>query len=254
MYNEAIANPIFEIDPNISDDIFFAWEPSSHGSWEEYLCKYNIDAAAHNLAIKDLARAESNLVVMNDEEELNPLPLSLFNNRSGLTQLIDEESKNDSPARVEDPDLLQDESIFQRNLLRYQEDFFTPQVSRQTELRKIARGKFLGFVPKRNDHVSKLIVPSTSIDNINSIPQRLGMISSLPLRPLIPLPQITSTPSRKTVKNVKSHHTTLSITDVSDRIHQLPFSGLSKYYDGAQDYDQLRSDLVESFCQLRSEE
>ena len=27
MYNHAIANPIYEIDPNISDEIFLGWEP-----------------------------------------------------------------------------------------------------------------------------------------------------------------------------------------------------------------------------------
>ena len=36
MYNEAIANPVYEIDPNISDEIFLAWVPSVHGSWERH--------------------------------------------------------------------------------------------------------------------------------------------------------------------------------------------------------------------------
>ena len=46
MYNEAIANPIYEIDPNISEDIFMAWEPSVHGSWEDFIKTDNIRRVA----------------------------------------------------------------------------------------------------------------------------------------------------------------------------------------------------------------
>ena len=64
MYNDAIANPVYEIDPNISDDIFLAWDPSVHGSWDEYIHKYNIDAGTHNHMIKDLVLAENKLMDM----------------------------------------------------------------------------------------------------------------------------------------------------------------------------------------------
>jgi hypothetical protein len=65
----------------------------------------------------------------------------------------------------------------------------------------------------------------------------------------ISLPQASTTLSRKTVKNVRQLTSSLSIKDIVDRIHDLPFSGEPIMFDGAIDYDRLRSSLVDSFSQ-----
>ena len=86
-----------------------------------------------------MVNAEKKLVELMDEDQLNPLPLSFFSNHSGLTQ-ADDASVN----HVEDVELLEGDNILQSNLLRYQEDFFIPQLNRESLLRKIAKGKVIG--------------------------------------------------------------------------------------------------------------
>ena len=79
MYNDAIANPIYEVDPNISDEVFMAWEPAIHGSWEKFVKSYNLNIASHNLKIKDLVVSENQLVTGEEGVEYNHLSMRLFN-------------------------------------------------------------------------------------------------------------------------------------------------------------------------------
>ncbi len=89
MYNDAIANPIYEVDPNISDEVFMAWEPALHGSWEQFVKAYNLNISAHNPKIKDFVVSENQLVTGEEGFEYNHLSMSLFNSpRTQLNRII----------------------------------------------------------------------------------------------------------------------------------------------------------------------
>ena len=270
MYNDAIANPIYEIDPNISEDIFMARERSIHGSWEDFIKTYNISVSTHNLKLKDLVASESTLVNQNGSREDNHLPLTLF--RSQLSQppppLDDDNSVEDTEAHVEDPGLLSDEITLQPPLLEVHEEWslamYPPAQAalnksiqakklRMGQQLKAAKNLFIGTEEELNEsthHLLQQVVPDTNLEQINNSPALIGMINSLPHNPLIPLPQISLPTPIRTLKGVKGHLAILSIEEINRQLHALPIGPYPlRHYDGYGDYDALRDALVVSSLQ-----
>ena len=101
-----------------------------------------------------------------------------------------------------------------------------------------------------NSHLLQLVFPDKEFDQINNPPSLVGMINSLPVVPLLNLPQsILATPIR-TIKVVKGHLACLSIDDINRQLNALSLGPYPvRQYDGYGDYDALRDALVVSFMQ-----
>ena len=254
MYNDAIANPIYEVDPNISDEVFMAWEPAIHGSWEQFVKSYNLNIASHNLKIKDLVASENQLVTGEEGVEYNHLSMRLFNTpRTQLSQPLAEQENdiNSSDFRVEDPDLLHDDGLPQYQLREAQAAFNVALNPVQSSALKLSKGRFFSKTNDlRNHHLIKLITPESSYDGITSAPSFVGMMNSMPVVPHLILPQSEIRSPRRTVKTVKGYMASMSIDAINQKLVQIPFGPYPiKHYDGYGDYDDLRADLVVSFSQ-----
>ena len=189
MYNDAIANPIYEIDPNISEEIFLAWEPSHHGSWDEFVKGHNINVSTHNLKVRDLVDAEARLVNFKESDEDNFLSMALFSDVSQASQVTNfSPHQNDDiedtdvldDIHVEDPELLLDSLLPHLRTIEEQDEGSTSIDPRVTQQRKILLNRIFGKTVARNTHLLQLVNPDHDYDLINNAPSLLGMINSLP--------------------------------------------------------------------------
>ena len=102
--------------------------------------------------------------------------------------------------------MLHDDPLPQLRLIDAQEEFNNHTLTSRSEtLRKLARNRFIGKPALKNNHVLRLVVPDSHDETVNNTPAATGMLNSMPVQPLILLPQSFITTPKRTVKAVKGH-------------------------------------------------
>ena len=43
MFNDSIADPIYELDPDVDEQTFLDWDTDIHPNWEDYIKSWHMD-------------------------------------------------------------------------------------------------------------------------------------------------------------------------------------------------------------------